>query len=195
MPAVLRNNDLRDDERCFTDDRRSTVKDRRKLLKIKLKSLAAEARIIRQEERRTKDLVLRNEMTNHRRNEVRGEARHTHIAYGYVLGRTYAQIEPGAKRVVDWHKVSYMILQYGPPPPKGVSHRDHGKTVSIEALQAWSVGGATDPPAHVSDAPAAPAAAELPATSPSNEGVDLATVVQPGSARWTGILSRLSLWG
>jgi hypothetical protein len=98
-------------------------------LKIKLKHLAAEARIIKHQERKMgghnwgpKAAFFRE----HRINNVRPECRATHIAYGYLRGRTYKQIE-GFKeggysggRVRKntypqgmWQRVIDMVRKYG----------------------------------------------------------------------------------
>lgn len=74
-------------------------------LKIKIKSLAAEARMIRQQELKThthhkdgsldaKNIELRDSLALHRRWDVRNECRAAHIAYGFLRGRSYRQIEP-----------------------------------------------------------------------------------------------------
>lgn len=84
------------------------------MLKVKLKALAAEAKIIRHEERRTKG-SLRNELWQHRVGVVRNESRHTHIAYGIMRGRTLEQIEPHCKTPFDAKKVEAMFKRYGPP--------------------------------------------------------------------------------
>jgi len=89
------------------------IKDRRKMLKVKLKSLAAESRIIRLEELRSRG-SLRDELCVHRRTIVRSESRHTGLAYGFIRGRSYSQLEPTAKRDPDWKRVEKMIKQYGP---------------------------------------------------------------------------------
>lgn len=78
----------------------ATVKDKRRLLKIKLKSLATEAAIIRKEEEKTKHSKrpevqdLRHEMHNHRVCDLRLESRATGLAYGYIRGKKYREIEP-----------------------------------------------------------------------------------------------------
>ena len=105
--------------------------DRKRLLKIKLKSLAVEAGIIRHEERKLGRAFswtcdpnnettpngdfnnLRNEMAEHRRGVVRSEARHTHLAYGFLRGRAYLHIEPGCQRQPDWARVEAMVRRYG----------------------------------------------------------------------------------
>lgn len=87
--------------------------DRREMLRVKIKSLAEEARIIRREEHRSTQ-QLRNELHNHRVGIVRYEARHAHVAYGLVKGRTVEQIEGKAKSEPDWKKIKSMIIKYGP---------------------------------------------------------------------------------
>lgn len=89
------------------------MKDRRRFLKVKLKSLAAEARIIRTEELRTRDNELREDLYLHRIHKVRSEARATHLAYGYLRGRTYAQLEASCETPPDWANVKRMVRQYG----------------------------------------------------------------------------------
>src|ERR1044071_2137757 len=83
-----------------------TVADKRRLLKIKLKSLATEAKIIRQEEDRLRESQklhlqdLRREMAEHRRGVVRSESRHTGLAYAFIRGKGYREVEPrGVVRV------------------------------------------------------------------------------------------------
>lgn len=85
--------------------------DRRVCLKIKLKSLAEEARIIRKEEK--KGTRFRAELEEHRKGIVRYEARHTHLAYGFLRGRKLEQIEKNPKNKPDWNKVRKMIERYG----------------------------------------------------------------------------------
>jgi hypothetical protein len=86
------------------------MKDQRVYLKVKLKSLAAEARIIRLEESRNKH--FRNGLSYHRRTVVRQEARLTLLAYGFVRGKAYEQIEK-SERQPDWDRVKKMIEKYG----------------------------------------------------------------------------------
>jgi len=87
--------------------------DERICLKIKIKSLAAEAKIIRKEEKRVKFQSIRESLYRHRIDVVRYEARHTHIAYGFLRGRTYAQIEANPKTPPNWDKIRKMVEKYG----------------------------------------------------------------------------------
>lgn len=86
--------------------------DRREMLRVKLKSLAAEAKIIRFEERRSRGELL-GELWAHRVFIVRAEARATHVAYGLIRGHAYERIER-PKSAPDWDKVKGMIERYGP---------------------------------------------------------------------------------
>jgi hypothetical protein len=98
---------------------RSTIVDRREMLRVKLKSLAEEAKIIRREEHRTHG-ALRDELHTHRVLQVRSAARATHLAYGFIKGRTLAQMEPTRRPVPDyiesllWADVRKMLKKYGP---------------------------------------------------------------------------------
>lgn len=87
--------------------------DRRLFLKIKLKNLVDEARMIQGHENRLKVFVqwnkdrpdvadishaetLIHQMAAHRRTDIRDETRATLLAYGFIRGRKYEQIErPG----------------------------------------------------------------------------------------------------
>ena len=94
-------------------ENRETIVDRREMLRVKCKSLAAEARIIRAEERRTHG-ALRDELRNHRVLVVRSEARHAYLAYGFVRGRSYVSMEPRYEIAPNWTRVRPMLKKYGP---------------------------------------------------------------------------------
>ena len=87
--------------------------DERICLKIKIKSLAAEAKIIRKEEKRARSQSIRESLYRHRIDVVRYEARHTNIAYGFLRGRTYAEIENKPKTAPNWDKIRKMVEKYG----------------------------------------------------------------------------------
>lgn len=98
-------------------------------LKIKLKTLATEARIIRAEEiklrnrarqRRAKGKsvdvsALLDALHDHRVKAVRRESRLTHLAYGFLRGRSYNAMERKATALKpsDWTRVKTMITKYG----------------------------------------------------------------------------------
>ena len=81
-------------------------------LKVKSKSLAAEARIIRMEEKRSTG-DLRNGLADHRRGVVRYEARHTNLSYAFLRGTPYKKLEAKYKVQPNWDKVKKMVDKYG----------------------------------------------------------------------------------
>lgn len=98
------------------------IVDNRLFLKVKIKSLAAEARIIRNEERKPRNADWREGLHNHRIEIVRRVARHTLLAYGFLRGLSREQIEPHTKDPVrNWDAVAKMVNQYG---PRGMSAED-----------------------------------------------------------------------
>lgn len=97
----------------------TSTKDKRVMLKVKLKSLMEEARIIRKEEARSTG-DLREDLHIHRTMDVRSEARHTHLAYGFIRGVPVQRMEcpelwdDGKHPKPDWTKVRAMLKKYGP---------------------------------------------------------------------------------
>ncbi len=87
--------------------------DERVYLKVKIKSLGEEARIIRKETKRTRCISIKEGLYRHRIDTVRPEARHTHLAYGFIRGRTFKQIENKSKVAPDWKRVRKMVEKYG----------------------------------------------------------------------------------
>ena len=96
-------------------------------LKVKIKSLAAEAKIIRHEEE-----VWRHRETErgrptffglreHRKHDVRTEARAAQLAYAFIRGRPYSHTEPTGKdnggrqsNPIAWDRVMKLAAKYGP---------------------------------------------------------------------------------
>jgi hypothetical protein len=92
--------------------------DKRVFLRVKIKSLAAESRIIRSEKRKTNDPDLKQSLNRHRTWDVRNEARATLIAYGYLRGRKFSEVEPLCKnpnfrKLYIMPKVKSMVDKYG----------------------------------------------------------------------------------
>ena len=99
-------------------------------LKIKAKSLAAEALLIRREERKQlgharwskaagnqQDAATAywtyQRLHNHRKHEVRNEARWTHLARAFIKGLPYSAVETKpTRRPVDVSAVSRMVKAY-----------------------------------------------------------------------------------
>lgn len=104
-------------------------------LKVKIKSLAAEAGIIRFEERRVKAWRRRATarqapaerieslgvelagLHNHRTREVRKEQRAALLAYAYLRRRPYAVVEPPASVGIDLHRIAQLVTRYGGEAP------------------------------------------------------------------------------
>jgi hypothetical protein len=101
-------------------------------LKVKIKSLATEAGIIRLEERRAKrqcswarthqheslgaSEALFRGLRMHRVKEVRNEARASLVAYGFLRGKRYAQIEPPGSKRLNMDAVKRLVAKYGGKP-------------------------------------------------------------------------------
>jgi hypothetical protein len=99
--------------RVFTRTKKElAMKDRRRYLKVKIKSLAAEAKIIRQEERKSGGR-LRNGLHEHRVGIVRSEARHSLLAYGFLRGRDYSRLEKNSSQP-NMERVRSLIEKFGP---------------------------------------------------------------------------------
>ena len=82
-------------------------------MKVKVKSLAAEARIIRHEEKRSKDVKQQSSLHLHRTGVVREEARAALIAYGFIRGKKFSAIEPRAKSLPSISRVEEIALRFG----------------------------------------------------------------------------------
>lgn len=97
-------------------------------LRVKIKSLAAEAGIIRREERRVarrkawaKDHqqpteALQTEffgLQEHRKNEVRSEARSSQIAYAFLRQKPYKAMERGPIPLVIRDRAASLAARYG----------------------------------------------------------------------------------
>lgn len=89
------------------------IQDERLYLKVKVKSLAAEAKMIRKEEKRCRTPSLREGLYRHRIDVVRLESRHTNLAYGFLRGIDYHRMEQKAKEAPDWTKIRKMVEKYG----------------------------------------------------------------------------------
>ena len=106
-------------------------------LKIKSKHLALEPAIIRHEERKLQKQIawlkknsqadnslpkeewLLQDLINHRRWEVRNEARATYLAIAYLTGKPYTTLEKSRKNETNFKvyvlpRAVSMVLKYGP---------------------------------------------------------------------------------
>lgn len=83
-------------------------------IKVKIKSLAAEAMIIRAEERKlAKTDPDRISLHFHRKFDVRREARSALLAYGFLRGRSYHNIEPIGSKPANRLRVMQLVAKYG----------------------------------------------------------------------------------
>jgi hypothetical protein len=107
-------------------------------LKVKVKSLAAEAAIIRLEERKVKarrawaraqqkdetELTLRfNGLREHRKRAVRVEARISQLAYGFLRRTPYSRVEHADSQPFDKKRVCGLLTRYGDVPAKEAEER------------------------------------------------------------------------
>ena len=107
-------------------------------LKVKIKSLAAEGRIIRKEERKAlgsgrwlakaqkpadeiePEYERYNRLRHHRVHAVRDEARASLLAYGFLRGRAYSQIEGGNTPAHILAKAATMATRFGGKAPSSL---------------------------------------------------------------------------
>lgn len=98
-------------------------------LKMKICALSAEARIIRKEEKKWRgDSKVRNSLRNHRTSVVRREARCSQLAYGFLRGRRYIQLETANSIAADWGRVGSLVAKYG----------ERDKTSAAQQLKEWA---------------------------------------------------------
>lgn len=118
-------------------------------LKVKIKSLAAEAVIIKREEAKWKQFAYTDPQTNfaakhpmfwslrqHRLQDVRKECRHATIAYGYLRGRAYKQIEAKCHEAPIWSRVADIVINFS--GYKYATLEDKKKI--RENVEAWRLG-------------------------------------------------------
>lgn len=120
----------------------------KRFLKVKIKSLAAEAYIIRREERRAKSEcrwfrhkqgqeanLMQAEsvffsLKHHRTFDIRDESRSAQVAYGYIRGKSYPNVENATPfNPPTWNRVVDLVVKYGP-------NKDRNKV--IDDLKNWS---------------------------------------------------------
>jgi hypothetical protein len=105
----------------FESSLEDTMRDERLFLKIKIKSLAAEARIIRHHEKKERRTEIRDQLVFHRRLVVRRHTRMNLLAYGFIRGRKYRQIEAKVRqplRVDQWREVEKIVKRFSDWTPE-----------------------------------------------------------------------------
>ena len=81
-------------------------------LKIKVKSLVDEAKTIRAEAKKVSGMVKWN-LNHHRTTVVRRHTRHNLLAYGFLRGREYSQMERICYEQPEWGFVKKTALNFG----------------------------------------------------------------------------------
>ena len=114
--------------------------DMRSAVKVKIKTLAAEAKIIRKEETKASTYLQERLLRTHRVTVVRNEARAAQIAYGYIRGKRFDQIEQKKEgkspiSIFMLNRIVDMVLRHGPMrllyQPKDV------KEATFQAITKW----------------------------------------------------------
>jgi hypothetical protein len=93
-----------------------TPMDFRAGLKVKIKSLAEEARMIRGMERATRSEKMRLSLHDLRVGRVRQAARETQLAYAFIRGKAYREVERSPRLCYDainWQRVAVMAYAHG----------------------------------------------------------------------------------
>lgn len=82
-------------------------------LKVKIKTLAVEARFIKIAMGQTKDLSTKYSLRYHHIGVVRKEARHSQLAYAFLRGREYSQVESKCLELPNFKKVEELVERFG----------------------------------------------------------------------------------
>lgn len=93
-----------------------TIDDGLTLAKVNVMSLAAEAKLNRIEANKAKARNRKSvayKLDDHRRGHLRREARAANLAYAFLKGRDYKQVEAKCHEIPDWQRVERKIIQFG----------------------------------------------------------------------------------
>lgn len=88
-------------------------------LRVKLKTARVEAQFIRIEAERARNPLRAAYLTSRRRGQVRDESRAANLAYGFLRGRSYIELEREARTEPNWKRVLTIATMYGLIPPEG----------------------------------------------------------------------------
>lgn len=113
------------------------MRDQRVYLKVKIKSLAEEAKIIRKEE--SKNKFFRETLAAHRKGVVRSEARAAQLAYSFLRGRNYSELEAKTHHKPDWERVKKLVDKYGIFRDGEISYSEYLglKKIQMDRFEAW----------------------------------------------------------
>lgn len=85
-------------------------------LKVKIKSLAEETRTIRGMERATRSEEMRLSLHDLRVGRVRQAARETQLAYAFIRGKAYREVERSTRicyDAINWQRVAVLAYTHG----------------------------------------------------------------------------------
>ena len=84
---------------------------------------------------------MRSALQLHRIDDVRREARSAQLAYGFIRGRAYEQIEPTAKTPPDMERVRLLVQRYGPhrffDSPEPYQEYKERRAEAMERIESW----------------------------------------------------------
>jgi hypothetical protein len=81
-----------------------------------------------------REIRLFQSLYRHRTVDVRQEARHALLAYGFIRGRSYAQLESNLHantlRCLEWSRVARIVRKFAPEKLSGTSKEDDTRELS-----------------------------------------------------------------
>jgi len=112
-------------------------------LKIKIKSLAAEAQMIHHQERKMHGpkwgtSTVRYELRSHRLIALRPDARVAQLAYGFLRGRSYGDLETNARSQPNWEEAGRLVSKFAEPHDASEERLD--LRVVLQQFAAWRDG-------------------------------------------------------
>ena len=114
--------------------------DFRVALKVKVKSLSDEAIFIRKEEVKARSWYDFIALKQHRRTDVRWEARAAQLAYGFLRHRPYRSMESSTRpgNEPDWKRVRQLVLKYSVPNHiLPASQREQVRADALKRFDIW----------------------------------------------------------
>ena len=68
-------------------------------------------------------VIVRHGLAEHRKGLVRSEARAANLAYGFVRGRSYKEIEQTCHNPPNWNRVEKLVTTYGEGDSRDIAQR------------------------------------------------------------------------
>lgn len=98
-----------------------------KNLKVEIKSLATKSRALVVEIRRAANDIHLQSRLQMQRLQVRYELRHLHLAYGFLRGRSYVEMERETKSRPSFDKIEEYVKKYGACRDWGLGYPEYSK--------------------------------------------------------------------